>query len=417
MRVKVCIRARLRENESSANLRSIVIQKINRRDFVSRAAALTGSIALGCRDSTTPPQPVPGSIDHIIVVTMENRSFDHLLGWLPGADGRTSGLTYPDIDGVMQPTRHHASFDSCDFADPGHSFEAGRINYNGGALDGWLKVPGNDLYALSYYLGADLPFLGKAAPEWLVLDRYFCPILGPTYPNRILSLAATTDRLENSQTPSVLPTIWDRLFAAGLTGKNYGSSLTSSHLWGTKYLSIIRPIAEFHADAAAGNLPNVSFVDPVLTDDLTDSYHPPGDIRNAEAFLANVYKSVTTGPGWKNSLLIITFDEWGGFYDHVRPPVVQIPQAENDLGNTDALNGFRIPTVLISPFVKRKSVSSRVYDHSSVLKMIETRWNLQPLTVRDATANDLSAEIDLSLDVAAAPQFDVPAGPFGDRCS
>jgi phospholipase C len=87
MRVKVCIRARLRENETSANLRSIVIQKINRRDFVSRAAALTGSIALGCRDSTTPPQPVPGSIDHIIVVTMENRTFDHLLGWMPGADG------------------------------------------------------------------------------------------------------------------------------------------------------------------------------------------------------------------------------------------------------------------------------------------------------------------------------------------
>jgi phospholipase C len=317
----------------------------------------------------------------------------------------------------MQATRHHTSFDSCNFADPGHSFEAGRINYNSGALDGWLKVPGNDLYAISYYLGADLPFLGKAAPEWLVLDRYFCPILGPTYPNRILSLAATTDRLENSQTPSVLPTIWDRLSAAGLTGKNYGSSLTSSHLWGTKYPSIIRPIAEFHADAAAGNLPNVSFVDPVLTDDLTDSYHPPGDIRNAEALLANVYKSVTTGPGWKNSLLIITFDEWGGFYDHVPPPVVQIPQAEKDLGNTDALNGFRIPTVLISPFVKRKSVSSRIYDHSSVLKMIETRWNLQPLTVRDATANDLSAEIDLSLDVAAAPQFEVPAGPFGDRCS
>ena len=392
------------------------MRRINRRDFVSHAAALTGAVALGCRESMRPePDPDPPSIDHIIVVTMENRSFDHLFGWLPGADGRTSGLTYPDANGVMHSTWHHNSFDSFAFGSPGHSFEAGRINYNNGALDGWLKVPGNDLYAISYYLGANLPFLGNAAPEWLVLDRYFCPILGPTYPNRIASLAATTDRLENTKTVCVLPTIWDRLLAAGLSGKNYGSSLTSSHLWGTKYLSIIRSIPEFHADAATGNLPNVSFVDPVLTNDVTDSYHPPGDIRNAEAFLASIYKSVTTGPLWNKSLLIITFDEWGGFYDHVRPPVVQIPQAEKDLGNTDGLNGFRIPTVLISPFVKRKSVSSRVYDHSSVLKMIETRWNLQPLTERDATANDLSAEIDLSLHVAAAPQFDAQGGPFGDR--
>lgn len=391
-------------------------ETISRRDFVARAAAVAGSLALGCREST-PPDPDPNSLDHIIVVTMENRSFDHLLGWVPGADGKTSGLVYADNDGKTWPTRRHTSFDSCTFADPGHSFEAGRINHNGGACDGWLRVDGNDLYAISYYLAADLPFLGKAAPEWLVLDRYFCPILGPTYPNRIISLAGTTDRISNTQTACTIPTIWDRLFAAGLTGKNYGSTLTSSHLWGTKYLSIIRPISEFHADAAGGNLPNLSFVDPVLTDDLTDSYHPPGDIRNAEAFLASVYKSVTTSPQWKSSLLIITFDEWGGFFDHVAPPAAQIPQAERDIGNTDALRGFRIPTILISPFVKRKSVSSRVYDHSSVLRMIETRWNLQPLTVRDSTANDLSAELDMNLTVAAAPQFDVPTGPFGNRCA
>jgi phospholipase C len=393
-----------------------VTRSITRRDFVARAAAAAGTFALGCRDSTVPVPPVEvkNSLDHIIVVTMENRSFDHLLGWVPGADGRQGGLSYTDRNGIAHPTHHLTSFDSCAFADPDHSVEGGRLNYNNGAIDGFLRPPSNDLYAIGYYIGSDLPFLGKAAPEWLVLDRYFCPILGPTYPNRILSLAATTDRLSNTQIASTLPTIWDRLFAAGLTGRNYGSTLTSSHLWGTKYLSIIKPISEFHSDAAAGALPNLSFVDPVLTDDLTDSYHPPGDIRNAEAFLSKVYDSVTKGPLWKSSLLIITFDEWGGFYDHVRPPTVQVPQAEKDLGNFDGLNGFRIPTVLISPFVKRKSVSSRVYDHSSVLKMIETRWNLQPLTVRDATANDLSAEVDLSLTVTPAPQIDVPAGPFGN---
>ena len=128
------------------------MKRIDRREFVSRAAALTGSIALGCRESTKPgPDPDPPSLDHIVVVTMENRSFDHLLGWLPGADGKTSGLTYPDVNGVMHSTWHHDSFDSFAFGSPGHSFEAGRINYNNGALDGWLKVPGNDLYAIFHF--------------------------------------------------------------------------------------------------------------------------------------------------------------------------------------------------------------------------------------------------------------------------
>ena len=194
------------------------------------------------------------------------------------------------------------------------------------------------------------------------------------------------------------------------------TAFTTSGMWGTRYLSLIRPISEFYSDAATGKLPNLSFVDPVLTTDFGNSYHPPGDIRNAEAFLSSVYNAVTTSPQWKSSLLIITFDEWGGFFDHVSPPTVQIPQAERDLGN-DGLLGFRIPTILVSPFVKRKSVSSRVYDHSSVLRLIETRWNLQPLTVRDATANDLTVEIDLTIPVTAAPHFDVPQGPFLTPCA
>ena len=390
---------------------------VSRREFITQLAVAAGATALGCRDTSDPdPEFESGSIDHVIVVTMENRSFDHLLGWVPGADGKQAGLSYVDDAGVTHATHHLTQFQTCLLADPSHSFEGGRSEYNGGACDGWLRTPPNDLFSIGYYEAADLPFLGKAAMDWLVLDRYFCPIMGPTYPNRVASLAATTDRLTNTITPSTLPTIWDRLLAAGLSGKNYGSSaFTSSILWGTKYTSLIRPIAEFHSDSAHGKLPNVSFVDPVLTSDFADSYHPPGDIRNAELFLASVYKSVTTGPLWKKSLLVITFDEWGGFFDHVAPPVAQIPQSEKDIGN-DELRGFRIPTVLVSPYVKRKSVSSKVYDHSSVLRFIEKRWGLQSLTVRDATANDLGDELDLSMPVTAAPQYDVP-GPFAFTCS
>lgn len=393
------------------------MSEISRRDFVARLAASAGAIALGCKDTSSPgPGPSAGSLDHVIVVTMENRSFDHLLGWVPGADGRQAGQSYTDHNGVSRSTIHFPDPASCSFADPNHSYEGGRQAYNNGACDGWLRTDGNDLFAISYYTASDLPFLGKAAAEWLVLDRFFCPVMGPTYPNRLVSLAAQTDRLSNTTVASTLPTIWDRLAAANLTGKNYGSGLTSSHLWGARYLSIIRPISEFYTDAAAGSLPSVAFVDPQFESDTGDSYHPPGDIRNAEAFLASVYKAVTNSPSWKNSLLILTFDEWGGFFDHVPPPVAQIPQAEKDLGN-DGLRGFRIPTVLVSPFVRRRSVSSRVYDHASVLRLIESRWGLQPLTTRDSSANNLMDEIDLATQVSAAPAIQVAAGPFGTGCA
>ena len=390
--------------------------RITRRDFVIRAAAAAGVATLGCTDTNDPDPTDTPSLDHIIVVTMENRSFDHLLGWVPGADGRQAGLSYMDDSGAAHSTHHLTITSSCPFTSPNHSFDGGRQQYNNGACDGWLRTEGNDLYSIGYYLGTDLPFLGRAAAEWLVLDRYFCPLMGPTYPNRVISLAAETDRLDNTSDVAVLPTIWDRLTPAGLTGKNYGSTFTSSILWGIRYASLIRPLAEFYSDAAAGTLPNVSFVDPDLSSDTTDSYHPPGDIRNGEAFLAAVYKAVTTGPQWKNSLLVITFDEWGGFYDHVPPPVGAVSQAERNLGITDGLRGFRVPTVLVSPFVKRRSVSSRVYDHASVLRLIESRWNLQPLSVRDAQANNLMDEIDLTLALSAAPAIDYSAGPFSVSC-
>lgn len=286
---------------------------ITRRDFVSRAALATSAFAIGCRESSlTDILPSAEQIDHIIVVTMENRSFDHLLGWVPGADGRQQGLSYTDRTGISHPTFRFPDSESCAYADPNHSYEGGRQEYNNGSCDGFLRAAGNDLYAIGYYISSDLPFLGKAAVEWLVLDRYFCPVMGPTYPNRLTSLAGTTDRLSNTQTASTLPTIWDRLSGASLTGKNYGSALTSSHLWGTKYLPLIRPIGELYSDAASGTLPNVAFVDPRVESDTGDSYHPPGDIRNGEAFLASVYKAITTSPLWGRSLLIITFDEWGG---------------------------------------------------------------------------------------------------------
>ena len=381
-------------------------------------AVATGAGLIGCKNGGTDPDPIKSGLDNIIVVTMENRSYDHLLGWLPTANGKQAGLSYADRNGVLQPTWHLTKPDGCGQADPNHSYEGGHVQFNNGACDGWLKAARSDLSAIGYYTAADLSFLGQAAPQWTVLDRYFCPILGPTFPNRIISQAAQTDRISNTQDVCTLPTIWDRLSAAGLKGRSYGSSpLQSVSFWGFKYLSIRKPIGEFYTDAAAGNLPHVSFVDPDLSSTFTDSYHPPGDIRNAEAFMGSIYKAVTTAPQWKSSLLIFTFDEWGGFYDHVAPTVAPLSQIERDAGNTDGLRGFRIPTILVSPFVKRSHVSSREYDHASILRMIESRWNLQPLALRDASANNLMDELDLTTPNLTAPAVNVPAGPFGVVCT
>lgn len=392
---------------------------VSRRDFLARMAMATGAGIIGCRNSGTSPDPggtTTGTLDNIIVVTMENRSFDHLLGWVPGSDGKQSGLSYSDKAGVPRPIHHLTSFDGCGQADPNHSVSGGRTQYNGGACDGWLKADGSDLSAIGYYAAADLSFMGQAAPQWTVLDRYFASFLGPTFPNRIISQAGQTDRISNTLVASTLPTIWDRLSAASLTGANYGTSITTASLWGFKYSSLIKPIASFFTAAAAGTLPNVSYVDPELSVDFSNSYHPPGDIRNAEAFLASIYKAVTTGPQWKSSLLIITFDEWGGFYDHVPPTVAPLSQIERDSGNTDGLRGFRVPTLLVSPFAKRRSISSKTYDHASILRLIEARWGLQPLALRDASANNLMDELDLTTPIVSAPNIDVPAGPFGVAC-
>jgi len=390
-----------------------------RREFFARLAIGAGAGLLGCSSSTDipgPPTPADSGLDHIVVVTMENRSFDHLLGWLPAAEARQAGLSYLNRDGLSRQTHHLEDFQGCAFVDPSHSFAGGRTAYNNGLCDGWLRAENNDEYAIGYYEAADLAFFGQAAPQWTVLDRYFAPFLGPTYPNRLIMQAGQTDRIENTLVASTLPTIWDKLGAAGLTGLNYGSSFVSATLFGTRYTSLIRPITSFIADAAAGTLPSVALVDPDFSADVSDSYHPPGDIRDGEAFLSRIYHAVTTSPAWRKTLLIITFDEWGGFFDHVPPPAAPIPSGERDVGNVDGLRGFRVPTLLISPFAARRRTSSVVYDHASILGLIEWRWGLQPLSVRDAGANNLAAELDFSAPLLTAPVIDVPAGPYGATC-
>jgi phospholipase C len=399
-------------------------QRMTRRRLLGGAAATAGAVALG--------RPLLGSgtagaaraldpgFDHVVVVMMENRSFDHLLGWLPGADGRQAGLAYRDEAGVAHPTHALApDFQGCGHPDPDHSYEGGRVEYDGGACDGWLRAGSNDVYSIGYYRRPDLAFLGQAVPQWTTLSRYFAAILAETFPNRIYQHAGQTDRLHNTNDVSTLPTIWDRLAAAGLSGRYYFSDVPFLALWGSKYIPISRQVASFFADCAAGTLPNVAFVDPRFEDEESGTSgddHPHADIRNGEAFMASVYRAVTSSPNWPRTVLVFNYDEWGGFYDHVPPPTAPIPPATAAAGDRDGRRGFRVPTLIVSPLARRGHVGTRVYDHTSILRMIESRWSLQPLTVRDATANDLRAEL-LSRPDARAPSYDVPAGPFGGACA
>ena len=396
---------------------------ISRRTFLTSAATAAGAVALGCRDpgidapsvataaANRLSDPESSGIEHIVVFMMENRSFDHLLGWLPGADGRQAGLTYLDGAGVPHATFPLApDFQGCRYNDPDHSYEGGRVEYDDGACDGWLRA--NDVFSIGYYRQEDLAFLGRAVPDWTSCARYFCAILAPTFPNRIYQHAGQTDRIQNTLDISQLPTIWDRLAAAGLVGRYYYGDLPFLGLWGARYVPISRPIDAFYADCAAGTLPHVAFVDGSFLQELTGTGaddHPYCDIRAGEAMMNRIYAAVTQSPAWGSTVLVINFDEWGGFFDHVPPPAAPIPPADQAAGNADGRRGFRTPMVLVSPFARRKHTSHVLYDHTSVLRMIEWRWGLEPLTVRDATAHNLARELDFKHVDLRALVYPVPA--------
>jgi phospholipase C len=407
---------------------------INRRQFMRRAAGAVSTAALmGTAGSQrlagqeqSLPAPDASGIEHIVVVMMENRSFDHLLGWLPGGNGTQAGLSYVDKRGEAHPTFRLNTFVGCSHPDPDHSYAGGRSEYDDGKMDGWLLTSSNDTFSIGYYEEADLPFFSALARNFTTLDNYFPSILSSTFPNRVFQHAAQTDRLSNTLDLSTLPTIWDTLAVAGVSHKYYYSNVPFLALWGPKYLGISALFADFLADAASGNLPAVSFLDPrftILDDGLGNDDHPHADLRAGEAFLGQVYRALTSGPAWPNTLLVVNRDEWGGFYDTVAPPRVIAPNdIDTDLVEGRALLGCRVPVVLVSPFTQGNPATPRInsllYDHTSVLKLIEWRHNLPPLTSRDAS--DEVSNLALALNFAAAninpPSLPVISQPLPNPC-
>jgi phospholipase C len=409
---------------------------MNRRQFTRSAVLATGGTLFGeallrlgsprivaAQAAPSLPAPESSGVDHIVVVTMENRSFDHFLGWLPNADGRQAGLVYTDRNGVPHSTHSLSSnYTGCPAADPDHSYTGARVEYNGGAINGFLLDPANDTYCIGYYGPKDIPFYAALARNYTTCDRYFSSILGPTYPNRLFLHAAQTDRLSNTLTLTNLPTIWDRLAAAGVSHNYYFNNIPFLALWGSKYSAITKTFDQFKADAANDRLPSVSFVDPrftILDDGTGNDDEPHADIRKGDRFLYDVFQSVSKGPGWSSTVLIINFDEWGGFFEHVPPPRAQAANAvDPDIISGKTLLGMRVPVVVASPWSagnpSNPLISSLVYDHTSILKLIEWRWGLAPLTPRDSSGdvNNLAFALDFSNAQTTVPSLPRPQTPL-----
>ncbi len=442
-------------------------RRLSRRSLLRAGAALGVYLAAGgCRrpsrpgrrpPGTTPgpsatpghgPRRAPGSlphpqlpggtdslpqIDHIVVLMLENHSYDNFLGMLrrPGADGLRLGgdarptASNPYPDGRVQHAFHMPTTCQLD-GQPSQAWLDSHIQYDHGRNDGFVRSASGPV-AMGYWSDADLPFYYAMAGTFPVADRYFSSLLGQTFPNRRYLLAATSfgqvgDTVPGPRTYPPNGTIMDRLDTHGIAWRNYFSDLPTTGLFPLLVAANpakVVPVADFFADARGGRLPAFSIVDPhygglgVGTSGGT-SQESPQDIAAGEAFSAQVVKAVMAGPGWPKTMLVHTYDEHGGYFDHVPPPRAVAPDsiAPEVPGDQrfDGFSryGFRVPCVVVSAYARPGHVSHVVHDHTSILKLVETKWNLPALTYRDANAADL---LDL-VDLRSRPAFlDPPALP------
>jgi len=358
------------------------------------------------------------------MLMMENRSFDHFIGWVPGADAKQEGLSFRDAKGGVYPSHALApDFQGCKLHDPKHDWQSVQRQYADGRCDGWLQTqPVGDQFPIGYYTAADLPVTAALARGHTVLDRYFCSMMGPTGPNRMYAWSATTDFLEydgilNGQSPrpsNVQLAIWDRLRDQGVSGGYYaGKEPTSFQFESRKYDALTHSHDQFFDAASKGTLPQVTFLDPDLPtlDEFSGaSYddHPYSDVRQGEVFIAKVYRALAGSPQWDRMVFVLNFDEHGGFFDHVPPPAVSDDTVLPGAGPHPDLRrlGFRVPCIVMGPFAPGRVVHEGPYEHCSVLRMIEWRWGLPPMTARDRGARNLAEALDLS---SHAPPVTLPA--------
>ncbi len=383
-----------------------------------KAGALPGeSLA---KDAPIGPQ-IP--IDTVVVVMMENRSFDHLLGNLPATgqpDVEVAAANASNLDSDGKPVQRFHLTDYC-FDDTSHEWEGSHKEWNNGKNDGFVvanqggKGDAQGARAMGYYDQTDLPFLYGLANRFSIADQFFCSVMGPTFPNRMYLYGATSfgytyNWLLSHHEPNLL----EKLEQAGVSWHEYYETFPGSGIFTNTFVTHIgdhyEKIEDFLSAAAAGTLDHFVLVDPNLRSDgaLRDDQHPPGDIQLGDQFLEKIVNAVMKSPQWPRLALFITWDEHGGIYDHVPPPTACSPDASEYIyehgvkgpspapgAGFDRL-GFRVPLVVVSPYARPHFVSHKVYDHTSITRFVEARFLLGALSARDANADPLYELFDFS---------------------
>lgn len=352
-------------------------------------------------------------IDHIIVVIQENRSFDHYFGTMEGVDGFPDDYTNPNSDG--DPVAPFHTDEYC-IRDVAHSWNAVHTQVGDGSMDGFIATsdPLGER-AMGYLDGSDLPFYWDLYSTFAMSDHHFCSVLGPTWVNRYYAMSGTSFGLTgNGAIPEDrIPTDEPHIIMQQLDERRLGWRVYQSDVpfvlggyghYAGRRLRSIRPLDDFFDDVAEGNLPHVTFVDPSFFQGVEQSdEHPPANPQFGERFIHSLVTALFESPLWERTAMVVTYDEHGGFFDHVEPPEA-CPPGDYGPDRSGAFDqyGVRVPLVVVSPYAKAGYVSNQVTDLTSVLRLIQARWLLPAFTGRDANAWPL-------LDM-----FDFDAPPFMD---
>ncbi len=353
-------------------------------------------------------------IDHVVIIYQENHSFDQYLGTMPGdVDRFPATYTNVDFNGVVQ---HPTELNSVCPADPPHQWDAMHAGWNFGAMDGFARTGGEAgipaTTMLGYYTERQLPFYRWLYGRFAMSDRYFGSVLSGTWATRDFAYMGSSYGVRNTgdQVITNKPTIFSALSAAGVTWGVYTDGGVRQDCIGwTNSHAGVHGTAQFYSELAAGTLPSVVFLDAI--DDATDE-HPPTNIHLGETFVRNAVNGVIASPLWPRIALIVTYDESGGFFDHVAPPTACMPHPAATAGyDTTDLNrlGIRVPFVVVSPWARARFVSHVVHDHTSVLRFIETLFDIPALTARDANAAALLDMFDFTCNTSAPFTETVPA--------
>ncbi|MCL4449188.1 MAG: alkaline phosphatase family protein [Actinobacteria bacterium] len=413
-----------------------------------------GTPAPGTPGSLPNPSLAPGTdtipeIENIVVVMLENHSYDNILGMLQRGSGFTLGSnglptnTNPGPNGEVVHAFQMPS--GCQVGDqPQQSWNDSHIQWDGGKNDGFATSPSDATYAaMGYWTESTLPFTYGLANTFPIATNYFCSVLGPTFPNRRYLISGTSYGLINDIPTLTLSditqnltghppngTIFELLVKYGITWKDYNSGLPLTvalypyEMLEPSILINLPNISQFYTDAASGNLPSFALVEPnYLVNSEENNIPSPANgqsIEFGDEFLASIVNAVMRGPKWDKTLLIWVYDEHGGYYDHVPPPPAVKPDnvapqltSSDQPGSFDRY-GFRVPMGVVSPYAKANYVSSVVHDHTSILKLIETKWNLPALTYRDGAADNLLDFVDFqSPSFLTPPTLPAPASIAG----